>query len=73
MRRPADQCLNCAPVSVETALWGSDMPVLEAGGGHSVEAAFAVVDQAPDPARRQKDALLGGTARRIFFQTICGR
>jgi L-fuconolactonase len=58
----------CARFGADRLMWGSDMPVLEVGEGHSLEAAFGAVEQAPELTRRQKDAVLSGTARRIFFQ-----
>lgn len=57
----------CARFGADRLMWGSDMPVFELGGGHDLEVAFLAVDQAPDLTPRQKDAVLGGTARRIFF------
>lgn len=58
----------CRLLGAGRLIWGSDLPGLEVGGGHSVAAAFRAVGEADGLSDAGKAAILGGTAARIFFQ-----
>lgn len=48
-------------------MWGSDLPVLEYGEEHSLDAAFALANAGLNLSDEDRAWLMGGTAEKVFF------
>lgn len=48
-------------------MWGSDLPVLEYGAEHSLDAAFALANSGLNLSEEVRAWLMGGTAEKVFF------
>lgn len=57
----------CALFGAERLMWGSNNPVFELDARQSLQAAFDAIHLAPGISAADRDAILGGTAERIFF------